>query len=26
LSLQLMGDGTGVKSVTWEHPKQRERL
>jgi anti-anti-sigma factor len=26
LSLQLMGDGTGIKSVTWEHPKQRERV
>jgi hypothetical protein len=25
LSLQLMGGGTEVKSVTWEHPKQRER-
>jgi anti-anti-sigma factor len=25
LSLQLMGNGTEVKSVTWEHPKQRER-
>jgi anti-anti-sigma factor len=24
LSLQLMTDGAGVKSVTWEHPKQRE--
>src|SRR4029450_10003120 len=24
LSLQLMGGGTEVKSVTWEHPKQRE--
>jgi anti-anti-sigma factor len=25
LSLQLMSEGTGVKSVTWEHPKPRER-
>jgi anti-anti-sigma factor len=24
LSLQLMTEGAGVKSVTWEHPKQRE--
>jgi anti-anti-sigma factor len=25
LSLQLMTDGTGVKTVTWENPKARER-
>lgn len=24
LSLQLMAEGAGVKSVIWEHPKQRE--
>ena len=24
LSVQLMTEGAGVKSVTWEHPKQRE--
>lgn len=24
LTLQLMAEGAGVKSVTWEHPKQRE--
>jgi anti-anti-sigma factor len=25
LSLQVMSEGAGVKSVTWEHPKPRER-